>query len=150
MNWVIPLRTIWKRGDAEEWPSPRPGSVRFRFAPFLGIPLPNIFGEDERSEFNEPFSVAGMSGVIKRGEWHDGNIDIIIRVDAVDQGLITALPLALIIGAVAGIIGGVIVLALLSRIEAILDLPIAWLVGGAVILIALPAGIKAIKGKGVG
>ena len=66
------------------------------------------------------------------------------------QGLTTALPFVLIIGAVAVIIGGVIVLALLSRIEAILDLPIAWLVGGAVVLIALPAGIKAIKGKGVG
>lgn len=151
----IPLKTLWKQGDPLEAPGKyRKGTIRLHFGGGI-IPLPNLFGDDKVTIYNRSYNdVAGFGLVVKRGEYDDSDHSIYIIIDIVkvpdEDPSSLAIPILAILGVVAGLIGGVLILAALSKIEAIFDLPVFWLVAGVAALAFLPAAVKSIKGAAAG
>lgn len=145
---IIPLRTIWTRdegwriGESEF----RPADLRLTFSGALGIPLPNPFGEDNSTEYDKTITVEGFSIYIDRADWVDGEIFLHMEILSLPPGgMATAIPLAAIIIALALATGLILLIALLSRIEAVFNLPATWIIAGGIGILALPLMARNIR-----
>lgn len=149
-NWRIPIKTLWERGDSAPENADmkiQRGTVRLTFGGGW-LPLPNIFGADRRMDFNRAFSAAGWDMIVADAQHNDDNsISVHIRIlSEIENGGVAVVPLVAIVLGVAGIVGGILLIVLLSKAEAILELPVVWLIAGTVFLsIGIPA-IKKLRG----
>lgn len=155
----IPIKTLWKRGDT----LPENAQLDFgkgrarmtfggKFLP-LGWAYRQYFGDAKHYDLDESFNAAGYQGVIERvGLNEDSSVYFIIHITRVPNPGDPApdvIPLVAIVGALAAIGIGIIVIAMLSKVEAILKLPTAYLIGGTVFLVTLgaPAMLKKSRGS---
>lgn len=124
-NWAIHIPwTIWDRSQGVPEQS-KAGIKKWRYR-FTLAPVPfNPIGASH-VEYNQTFEAAGYLINLESASYSGGTLQLNIKVLRVPAGgqAIEVVPIAAIIVGIGAIIGGVIVIALLTKVEAILSLPI--------------------------
>lgn len=126
-TWRLPVRTLWQRDsgiDPEAMSSEMErGTLRFTFGGF-GIPMPNVLDGD-RMDYGNTFEAAGYHIVIRYIEYKDQDGGVYhCYVDVTKLPPDNPVPLIPIIAGLAAALGlGIIGLLLLSKVEAILEVP---------------------------
>jgi len=139
---IIPIKTVWSRGQPEPAAGELIGKIRFTF----DLPI-NPFGMD-RIRFDRRVDVAGFTILVHSGEWRNGKAHLITTIDRAGNNggeTATAIPIGLIVGALAIIGIGAIGIAVLSKVERVVELPAFPILAAVVAIIALPKLIKGLK-----
>lgn len=154
----IPIKTLWERGDSlpenAEIDLKKKGIARLTFG---GRWLPMwalkpFFGADDKLQLGNSFNAAGYDMTALEAEYNsDNSISVYIEVnDVPDDGpMTTALPIIAIVVGAGALLGGILLVMMLSKVEAILNLPVTWIVAGIVFLTMVPVSIAGLK-KGAG
>jgi len=81
----------------------------------------------------------------------DDSISVYVKVNSLpdDGPSINVVPLIAIVAGIGALLGGVILVVMLSKVEAILNLPVVWVIGGLVFISMVPLSIKGLK-RGAG
>ena len=149
-NWRIAFKTLWERGDSlpenADFEIQR-GTAKFTFGGGW-LPLPNIFGDDKRRDYNRAITAGGWDMVITDAEYNSEDHSVSVYVDVVgrSEGAPAIAPLVAIVLGIAGIVGGVLLIFLLGKVEAVISLPVFWLIAGTFFLALGVPAIKKIRG----
>jgi hypothetical protein len=126
-DWTLDIAlNVWTREQGIDPERDNVAVPRGHYNAVFDCPV-NIFGSDGRHEINKNFDVNGYAGRVLWGSYNSVNNTVIIRfmVDRVPEPQAGAVvPLALVIGGVIFIVGGVIALALLTKFQKVISLPI--------------------------
>ena len=118
------------------------------------LPMPNLFGDDRKITIDQYMQEFGYTVWIKNAEYKPDSKTIQVNIYVInipdDPGgpTIAALPLVAIVAGIGAIVGGILVVTSLSKVQHIFELPVFYLVAGAAVLFAIPPVVKSFKAGG--
>jgi len=128
----IPIKTLWKRGDSLPENAEidiRKGIAKFTFGggwlPMWA--LKPFFDNTLQMDLGNNFDAAGYDMTALEATYNkDDSISVYVKVNSLpdDGPSINVVPLIAIVAGIGALLGGVILVVMLSKVEAILNLPV--------------------------
>lgn len=117
--------TIWRRGQS----APDDANIKIprgNYQVVFDNVATNPLGTVTRKDINQSYSISGYGGVVKYAQYNPSAKTVVVNfsINDVPAGNVIQIPVSLIVIAILGIVGGVVGIALLSKFQRVISLPI--------------------------